>query len=338
MFIVFQSDVAERLVVGLNRVGGDDGGHEDQGGHIAANGPTEMGGMAYVAESFFHAVNGIQKVGDPQNIGRQGDWDEHEGQAHVWLQQNSGIEDPRHGSTGPNGTVVGLLPVEGKRQQAAGQQAHQVDGLQRIRFLTSHPNWFTTDLMDSVAALPRVMPHIEVPHQAGHDLVLKNMKREYTVQEYKKLVADIRERIPGVSIATDVIVGFPGETKEHFQSSYELLEELRLDVVHLARYSPRPGTVAARRMDDDVPEQEKWRRFRLIEELQEGIADEINQAYLGTSVEVLFEGKNKNRWRGRTPTNKLVFVESEQDLLGKEVPVRITWAGPWSMQAGLLES
>jgi tRNA-2-methylthio-N6-dimethylallyladenosine synthase len=216
------------------------------------------------------------------------------------------------------------------------EQVHQVDGLQRIRFLTSHPNWFTIDLMDSVAALPKVMPHIEVPHQAGHDQVLDNMKREYKVQEYRKLIAEIRDRIPDVSIATDVIVGFPGESEEHFQSSYELLEELRLDVVHLARYSPRPGTVAARRMEDDVSEEEKWRRFRLIEELQESIAGEINQGYLDKDVDVLFEGKNKGRWRGRTPTNKLVFLESERNLLGEVVPVRITWAGPWSMQARLL--
>jgi len=212
---------------------------------------------------------------------------------------------------------------------------HDVDGLQRIRFLTSHPNWFSTELMDAVASLPKLMPHIEVPHQAGHDQVLKDMKREYTIDQYRELVSQIRERIPNVSIATDVIVGFPGETKEYFQSSYEVLEELKLDVVHLARYSIRPGTVAARKMDDDVDEEEKWRRFRLIEDLQEGIAAEINKSYLNQNVEVLFEGRHKGRWRGRTPTNKLVFVESDQDLFGKIVPVTITWTGPWSMQGAL---
>jgi len=213
---------------------------------------------------------------------------------------------------------------------------NEIDGLERIRFLTSHPNWFGTDLMDTVAALPKVMPHIEVPHQAGHDQVLQNMKREYSIDQYRQLVGEIRNRIPGVSIATDVIVGFPGETEEQFQDSYRVLEELKLDVVHLARYSVRPGTVAARKMEDDVSDEEKWRRFRLIEELQEKIAGEINQNYLGETVEVLFEGKNKERWRGRTPTNKLVFAESNLDLLGKIVPVKITWAGPWSMQAALL--
>ncbi|MEJ2412433.1 MAG: MiaB/RimO family radical SAM methylthiotransferase, partial [Anaerolineales bacterium] len=212
---------------------------------------------------------------------------------------------------------------------------HDVQGLQRIRFLTSHPNWFSTELMDAVASLPKLMPHIEVPHQAGHDQVLKDMKREYTIDQYRELVSQIRERIPNVSIATDVIVGFPGETKEYFQSSYEVLEELKLDVVHLARYSIRPGTVAARKLDDDVEEDEKWRRFRLIEDLQEGIAAEINKSYLNQNVEVLFEGRHKGRWRGRTPTNKLVFVESDQDLFGKIVPVTITWTGPWSMQGAL---
>ncbi len=212
---------------------------------------------------------------------------------------------------------------------------HDVDGLQRIRFLTSHPNWFSSDLMDVVASLPKLMPHIEVPHQAGHDQVLKAMKREYTIDQYRELIGLIRERIPGVSIATDVIVGFPGETEEFFQSSYQVLEELKLDVVHLARYSIRPGTVAARKMIDDVSEEEKWRRFRLIEDLQEGIAAEINKKYLHQQVEVLFEGQHKGRWRGRTPTNKLVFVESGRELLGKILPVTITWTGPWSMQGSL---
>ena len=212
---------------------------------------------------------------------------------------------------------------------------HDVDGLERIRFLTSHPNWFGADLQDVVAELPKVMPHIEVPHQSGHDQVLMDMKREYTVQEYRDLIGQIRDRIPGVSIATDVIVGFPGESNEYFQSSYDLLEELRLDVVHLARYSVRPGTVAARRMADDVSDEEKWRRFRLMEDLQESIAAEINSEYQDQKTEVLFEGQHKGRWRGRTPTNKLVFVESEKNLRGKIEEVTITWTGPWSMQGRL---
>ena len=210
---------------------------------------------------------------------------------------------------------------------------HQVEGLQRVRFLTSHPNWMTDGLLEAVAELPKVMPHIEVPVQAGDDEVLENMKRGYTADDYRRLVEKIRRRIPDVAIATDVIVGFPGESDAQFQRTYDLLQELELDVAHLARYSPRPGTVAERRMPDDVPDEVKWERFRLLEELQEGIAAKINAAYLGEAVEVLFEEQVRGRWKGRTPTNKLVFVESEDDLRGQLRRVRVTWTGPWSMQA-----
>ncbi len=212
----------------------------------------------------------------------------------------------------------------------------EVDGLERLRFLTSHPNWMTDELLETVAQLPRVMPHIEVPVQAGDDEVLENMKRGYTNAQYRELVRRIRQIIPDVSIATDIIVGFPGETEAQFMQTYELLEDLRLDVAHLARYSTRPGTVAERRMDDDVTEDEKKRRFRMLEDQQERIVGEINQKFLGETVEVLFEERVKGRWRGRTPNMKLVFVESEQDLRGRILPVQITWAGPWSMQARLL--
>jgi tRNA-2-methylthio-N6-dimethylallyladenosine synthase len=216
---------------------------------------------------------------------------------------------------------------------------HEVEGLERIRFLTSHPNWMSDALLDAVAGLPKVMPHIEVPVQAGDDHVLEEMRRGYTGEDYIRLVERIRERLdggfPGVSIATDVIVGFPGETREQFQRTYDLLETLRLDVAHLARYSPRPGTVAARRLPDDVPEEEKMARFRALEALQERIAGEINAGYLGRTVEVLFEEQVRGRWKGRTTTNKLVFVESERSLRGQVLPVNITWAGPWSMQGRL---
>lgn len=224
---------------------------------------------------------------------------------------------------GPN--LAGLLRL-----------ASNIDGLERIRFLTSHPSWMSDELLDAVAELPKVMPHIEVPVQAGDNQVLANMHRGYTVDDYRRLVDKIRRRLngqmPGVSIATDIIVGFPGETEAQFQRTYDLLEELRLDVAHLARYSPRPGTVADRRFVDDVSELEKMRRFRLLEQQQERIASEIAARYLGEEVEVLFEGKVKGRWKGRTTTNKLVFAEAKDDLAGKILPVHITWAGPWSMQ------
>jgi tRNA-2-methylthio-N6-dimethylallyladenosine synthase len=213
---------------------------------------------------------------------------------------------------------------------------HEVDGIERIRFLTSHPNYFDDELIQAIAELPRVMPHIELPIQAGDDQVLANMKRGYTQQEYRNLVAKIRAQIPGCSIATDVIVGFPGETEEQFMETYRVLSDLKLDVAHLARYSAREGTVATRRMEDNVLEEDKLRRLHMLDDLQEQIVAEINQKYLGETVEVLFEDKVKERWCGRTPTNKLVFVESEEDLKGKTVPVIITWTGPWSMQARMI--
>jgi tRNA-2-methylthio-N6-dimethylallyladenosine synthase len=212
---------------------------------------------------------------------------------------------------------------------------HEVDGIERIRFLTSHPNYFTEELMKTIAELPKVMPHIEVPIQAGDDEVLSNMKRGYSQKEYRDLIETIRRTIPDCSIATDIIVGFPGETDEQFMETHRLLADLKLDVAHLARYSPREGTVATRRMDDNVSDEEKMRRFRMLEELQEEIVGEINQKYLGQTVDVLFEEKVKNRWKGRTPTNKLVFVESDRDIKGEILPVTVTWTGPWSMQANL---
>ena len=209
---------------------------------------------------------------------------------------------------------------------------HEIEGIDRIRFLTSHPSYFGAELMQVVAELPKVMPHIEVPIQAGDDRVLENMKRGYTQRDYSELVGRIRDIIADCSIATDVIVGFPGETHEQFMETYRVLQDLRLDVAHLARYSSREGTLATRRMQDDVTAEEKMERFRLLEQLQEGIVDGINRRYLGTTVEVLFEEKVRGRWKGRTPTNKLVFMESDEDLRGRLTPVQITWTGPWSMQ------
>ena len=215
------------------------------------------------------------------------------------------------------------------------RRAHEIEGLERIRFLTSHPNWMTEALLDTVAELPKVMPHFEVPVQAGDDEVLRQMRRGYRADDYCRLVGKIRGRFkgqfPAVSIATDIIVGFPGESEAQFLLTYNMLAELKLDMTHLARYSNRPGTLAARQLGDDVPEEEKMRRFRLLEDQQEGILSEINAQYLGRTVKVLFEEKVKTRWKGRTETNKLVFVESEAELRGQVLEVKILWAGPWSM-------
>ena len=212
---------------------------------------------------------------------------------------------------------------------------HKIEGLSRIRFLTSHPNWMTDELLDAVQELPKVCRHIEVPIQSGDDTILQAMRRGYSVAFYRDLIGKIRQRIPQVAIATDIIVGFPGETREQFTNTYNLLTGLRMDVAHLARYSPRTGTYSARLLADDVSETEKMRRFRALETLQEEIANEINTRLLGQTITVLFEAQKRGRWRGRTPTNKLVFVETSENLLGREEPVTIEWAGPWSLIGSL---
>jgi tRNA-2-methylthio-N6-dimethylallyladenosine synthase len=232
----------------------------------------------------------------------------------------------RYGKDIPDGpTLADLL-----------RAVHDAPGLQRIRFLTSHPNWMSDELLQAVAELPKVCEHIEVPIQAGDDAVLAAMKRGYTADDYRRLVGRIRERVPGVAINTDVIVGFPGESEAAFQRSYDLLAELKLDKAHIAKYSPRPGTLSARRMADDVPPDEKERRRVLLDELQQEIVSEINARLLGQRVEILVEGRKKKKWFGRTRTNKLVFFEDQgTDWRGRLVQVEVTWTGPWSMQGRL---
>ncbi|MBS1254086.1 MAG: tRNA-2-methylthio-N(6)-dimethylallyladenosine synthase [Anaerolineales bacterium] len=214
---------------------------------------------------------------------------------------------------------------------------HEIDGLERIRFLTSHPNYMHDGLLDTVAELPKVMEHIEVPIQAGDNEVLERMRRGYTREDYYALVHKIRDKVPGVAIHTDIIVGFPGETEEQFQKTYDALSDLKLDKAHVACYSPRPNTVSASAMEDDVPAAEKERRRRALDDLQEQIVGEINSRLLDQTVEILVEDQHKGKWRGRTHTNKLVFFKDDGDWQGKLVDVRITWAGPWSMQAKLVK-
>lgn len=210
-------------------------------------------------------------------------------------------------------------------------RVNDVAGLERIRFLTSHPNYMTDRILRAVAELPKVMPQIEVPIQAGDDAVLAAMKRGYTQDDYRRLIERIRAIMPDAAIHGDVIVGFPGETAEQFQQTYKILAELRLDKIHLARYSPRPGTVSERKMADNVPDAEKRRRYQIIEDLQKEVSAEKTSRFLDQIVEVLVEGRDKSRWRGRTPHNKLVFFDDPRPLRGELVAVHITHAGPWSM-------
>lgn len=225
----------------------------------------------------------------------------------------------RYGMDFENGTTLSTLLRE----------IAQIDELHRIRFLTSHPNYMTDEMLETVAATDKICPHIEVAVQAGSNEVLERMRRGYTHEQFRELVARIRRIIPGVAIHTDVIVGFPGETEEQFMDTHRLLADLKLDKVHLSRYSERPKTIAARRLPDDVPEEEKQRRWQVIEDLQRGILEEKNRAFRGQTVQVLVEELQRGRWRGRTERNNLVLFEDVNERRGQLVDVLVDWTGPY---------
>ena len=216
---------------------------------------------------------------------------------------------------------------------------NDIDGLDRIRFLTSHPSYMSSRIIKSVADLPKVCEHINLPAQSGDDDVLQRMRRPYTTREYRDIISEIRDTIPDVTISTDIIVGFPGETEEQYENTLRLVDDLRFDKVHGAAYSTRPGTIAARTMDDDVPQEEKQRRLKGLETLQESILTGINSSYFDETVEVLAENRKRGSWTGRTRGNKLVYFDIEEtsafcadaDLTGQLVDVRITRTGPWSL-------
>lgn len=216
-------------------------------------------------------------------------------------------------------------------------QLNSLDGLLRIRFLTNHPKDMKTKLIDSVAALDKVCEQINLPVQAGDNDILKAMRRGYTVEHYRQLIADIRLKVPGIAVSTDVIVGFPGETARQFQNTCDLLEEIKFDMVHVAAYSPRPGTLAAREMEDNVPPQEKKERLDSIEQMQARIVGDINAGLKGQIVEVLVERKEKDKWCGRTRGDKLVFFTDTSDYQSKLVNLLITHTSPWSLNGSIFE-
>src|SRR5437588_8572380 len=186
----------------------------------------------------------------------------------------------------------------------------EIDGLERIRFMTSYPRHMNDSMIERMAALPKVCEHVNIPVQTGDDAMLKRMKRGYTLDEYRDRIPRLRALWPGVSLSTDIIVGFCGETEEEFQHTLDLLEEVRFDVVHVAAYSVRPGTVAAR-WEDDIPLAEKKRRLHAVEEVQARIALELNEPSIGKVEEVLDEDPKYSHdlWqgKGRYRTNKWVF-------------------------------
>jgi tRNA-2-methylthio-N6-dimethylallyladenosine synthase len=203
-----------------------------------------------------------------------------------------------------------------------------IDGLERLRFLTSHPKYMGDDIIDAMANLKSTCEHMNLPVQAGDNDVLRRMRRTYTRDTWMERIAYTRRQMPDATIATDIIVGFPGETEAQFMQTYDMLERTKCDKVHLAMYSPRPGTLSAR-WEDDIPHEEKFRRHQELEHLQKRICTEINDRRLGETYEVLVEGRSKGRWTGRTRGNTLVHFDDDRELNGQLMNVKITKTSPW---------
>jgi len=207
-----------------------------------------------------------------------------------------------------------------------------IENLTRIRFLTNHPKNISQKLIKAMASLDKLCEHLELPVQSGDNDILKAMRRGYSVEQYCELVHTIRRHIPQVSLSTDIIVGFPGETEVQFEHTISLLKEMRFDVVHVAAYSPRPGTIAWRKYADSVIPEVKKGRLNRVEQLQTGIAAEINSTYQGNIVEVLVEGKKEGKWYGRTRSDKLTFFIHDNNCSGQLMKIRIEKTSPWSLQ------
>jgi tRNA-2-methylthio-N6-dimethylallyladenosine synthase len=190
-------------------------------------------------------------------------------------------------------------------------------------------------IIDKVAELDKVCEHINLPFQAGDDDVLRRMRRGYSAGDYRALIDKIRDRIPNVSLSTDLIVGFCGETDQQFERTLDMLRDVRFDKVHSAAYSTRDGTIAARKLVDDVPDEEKKARLKAIESLQEQVLTEINAGLQGQRVDVLVEDTRRGKTYGRNRNDKIVYVAGAEDRIGEVVTATVEATSPWSLQARL---
>jgi tRNA-2-methylthio-N6-dimethylallyladenosine synthase len=259
--------------------------------------------------------------------------------------------DPRFAEVHAARHLGRRLELDGKPDMAALIRA--IDGLRtadgvpaisRLRFVTSHPWDLSERLIDAMAGCESVCEHLHLPVQSGDDAVLRRMGRQYTIDAYLELVTRLRAAVPGISLTTDVIVGFCGETEAQFENTLELLRRVRFETVFAAAFSPRPGTPAAR-LADDVPRAEKKRRLQALLDLQEGIGRDVNAAWLGRTTEVLVDqqrppsshGGEGPRLAGRNRNNKLVHLDGSAELIGQLVNVSVTHTGPYAL-AGTIDA
>ena len=217
------------------------------------------------------------------------------------------------------------------------RDVNEIAGEFWIRFATSHPKDMSDELINAIAECDKVCEHVHLPVQAGDDKVLSDMNRKYKVSDYKNLIYKLRERIPGVAISTDIIVGFPGESKEQFKHTIELSREIKFDQIYIAQYSPRPGTAAAKLKDDVAKTEKKQRDKELTKVLEEGLL-EINKGYIGKEIKVLILNKKYQKYLGRTRTNKMVAINGakDSDFTGRIIQVKITGAQTFGL-SGILK-
>ena len=214
----------------------------------------------------------------------------------------------------------------------------KIEGIRRLRFATSHPKDFDEDILEVMAETPSICRAINLPVQSGSDRILKEMNRGYTRSQYLELVRRIRTVLPDVSLTTDLIVGFPQETEDDFRDSYDLLKELRFDIVHTAAYSPREGTKAAV-MEGQIDNKVKAARLNEINALQSQLARELNEEYVGRSVEILVDGpapRGEGSFQGRTKTDKVVIVKGSPECMGSYMDVKIIRASHWSLEGEII--
>ncbi|MFC1499894.1 tRNA (N6-isopentenyl adenosine(37)-C2)-methylthiotransferase MiaB [Candidatus Zixiibacteriota bacterium] len=213
-------------------------------------------------------------------------------------------------------------------------------GIPRVRFTSPHPLFYGEDELKAIAECDNVCESVHLPVQSGNTDVLNRMNRRYTREEYLQLVRAIGQSIPHVTLSTDIIVGFPGETASQFEDTLSLMEECSFDSGYLFKYSPRTGTRAEREFDDDVPADEKQRRLERVIELQTELTRRSLSAMVGGQFEILIDGtgeRKPHQWTGRTRGNRTVVIESEEELLGRLVQVVIEEAGTWTLRGRLIE-
>jgi tRNA-2-methylthio-N6-dimethylallyladenosine synthase len=218
------------------------------------------------------------------------------------------------------------------------QEVNKIEGIERIRFMTSHPKDLSDELIEAMKVCEKVCEHLHLPVQAGSSRILEKMNRKYSKEQYLRLCEKIRKKIPDISLTTDVIVGFPGETEEDFEDTIDIIEKVRFDSAYTFLYSRRTGTPAAKSIEQ-VAEDIKKKRFERLVEVQNKISRELNNALLGTEVEVLVEGISKsslNTYTGRTRTNKIVNFIGNKDLIGKLIMVKIMNSKTWSLEGEVI--